>query len=126
MAVGLRVVARKEHAMIKGLLSVAAGLLLIMPAGAQPSATVARTFGIDGMSCAFWLSGPMQARDGNAWILGYWAASNRLNAKNHHVGAQTNTDAIFKAVQDACQAGLALSLQDATADTYVRFERDGK
>ena len=78
------------------------------------------------MSCAFWLSGPVQARDGSAWILGYWAASNRLNARNHHVGARSSTDTILTTVQDACNAGVALSLADATAHTYDKFERDGK
>ncbi len=78
------------------------------------------------MSCAFWLSGPMQVRDGRAWVLGYWAASNRLNAKNHHVGAHSNTETILEAVRDVCQAGVAVSLSDATAQTYDRFERDGK
>jgi hypothetical protein len=112
--------------MTRQLLLVIAGLLLCLPAMAQQSATVARTFGIDGMSCAFWLSGPMQMRDGRAWILGYWAASNRLNAKNHQVGARSNTDAILVAVQDACRAGVAMSLPDATAQAYGRFERDGK
>ena len=93
---------------------------------AQSSGTVARTFGIDGMSCAFWLSGPMQMRDGRAWILGYWAASNRLNARNHHVGAHSNTETILVAVSDVCKAGVAISLSDATARTYDLFERDGK
>jgi hypothetical protein len=50
---------------------------LTLPATAQPSNTVFRTFGIEGMSCAYWLASPVQARDGRAWILGYWAANNR-------------------------------------------------
>ena len=78
------------------------------------------------MSCAFWLSGSMQMRDGRAWVLGYWAASNRLNAKNHHVGARSSTETILAAVQDVCHAGIAVSLPDATAQAYERFERDGK
>ena len=112
--------------MTRKFLLAVAGLLLSLPAMAQSSGTVARTFGIDGMSCAFWLSGPMQARDGRAWILGYWAASNRLNARNHHVGARSDTETILEAVRDFCQAGVAVSLPDATAQTYDRFERDGK
>lgn len=112
--------------MTKRFLLAMAGLLLSVPSVAQPSNTVERTFGIEGMSCAFWLSGPTQARDGRSWILGYWAASNRLNARNHHVGTRSSTDTILTAVQDACNAGVALSLPDATAHTYERFERDGK
>jgi hypothetical protein len=112
--------------MTRKLSSALAGLLLSLPAMAQSSGTVARTFGIDGMSCAFWLSGPMQMRDGRAWVLGYWAASNRLNVKNHHVGARSSTETILAVVRDVCQIGVAVSLPDATAQTYDRFERDEK
>jgi hypothetical protein len=112
--------------MTRKFLLAVAGLFLSLPAAAQSSAMAARTFGIEGMSCAFWLSGPMQARDGNAWILGYWAASNRLNTKNHRVGSRSSTDMIIVAVQEVCRAGASLSLPDATAQTYDRFQREGK
>ena len=99
---------------------------LTLPATAQPSNTVFRTFGIDGMSCAYWLASPVQARDGRAWILGYWAANNRLNAKNHHVGARSNTETILGSVEDICETRGWMSLSDATSLIYGRFQSDGK
>jgi hypothetical protein len=65
-------------------------------------------------------------RDRRAWVLGYWSTSNRLNAKIDHVGARSSTETILAAVRDVCQIGVAVSLPDATAQTYDRFERDGK
>jgi hypothetical protein len=93
---------------------------------AASTSVAVRTFGIDGMSCADWMASSVQMRDGRAFILGYWAATNRANARNARVGARSNTEDILVAVYKACQARGGMSLPEATEQTYRRFEREGR
>jgi hypothetical protein len=100
------------------------GVMWMSSAEAATTNVTAKTFGIDGMSCGDWMASPMQMRDGQAFVLGYWAASNRINVK--HVGARSNTDDILGAVYKVCNAGTAATLVEAAAATYQRFENDGR
>ena len=102
------------------------GVICVSSVEAATTNVTVKTFGIDGMSCGDWMASPMQMRDGQAFALGYWAASNRLNMKHPHVGARSNTDDILGAVYRVCNAGTVATLVEATAETYQRFEKDGR
>ncbi|HEY2834985.1 MAG TPA: hypothetical protein VGI89_00355 [Rhizomicrobium sp.] len=99
---------------------------LVFPGEAATTNVTVRTFGIDGMSCGDWMASPMQMRDGRAFVLGYWSASNRLNAKHPDVGARANTEDILGAVYNACNTGKIGSLPEAAAETYRSFEKEGR
>ena len=45
------------------------GCVLLFPS-APAHAVTARTFGIEGMSCADWMASDVQMRDGRAFVLG--------------------------------------------------------
>jgi hypothetical protein len=102
------------------------GVIFVFSAEAATTNVTVKTFGIDGMSCGDWMASPMQMRDGQAFVLGYWAASNRLNTKHPHVGARSNKEDILSAVYRVCDAGTVATLVEATAETYQRFEKDGR
>ena len=103
-----------------------AALMAVSSAGAETSNVTVKTFGIEGMSCGDWMASSMQMRDGRAFVLGYWAASNRLNRDHPRVGTYANTEDILGAVYKLCQEGTVATLADATAQTYRRFEHEGK
>jgi hypothetical protein len=60
---------------------------------------------------------------------GFWAIGRPtivMNAKNHHVGARSNTETILGSVEDICETRGWMSLSDATSLIYDRFQSDGK
>ena len=87
--------------------------------GAPPDV---ETFGIGASTCAEWQSGAVHEREGEAWLLGYWSALNRLNSANGMVGGEAGGGAIIAAVAKNCSDNLGERLDQATYAAYVSFQ----
>jgi hypothetical protein len=79
-------------------------------------------YGIGLRSCAFWQQNPRNASEGEAWIFGFWSATN-ANNNNHYVGSKTDGPGIIAEVRKTCALRPSATLGQAVADTYAAMER---
>jgi hypothetical protein len=70
--------------------------------------------GIGRMSCAYWLSEPVN--EGEGWILGFWSGLNYANART--VGQHTDGERIITEVRKACATRPSMTLVGATFTVY--------
>jgi hypothetical protein len=80
------------------------------------------TFGIGSQTCGYWRSNVSREREGEAWLLGYWSAFNRLNTYSGIVGQRAEGPGIIREVAKVCADNANLTLDDATYAAYVNLQ----
>jgi hypothetical protein len=86
--------------------------LMVEPALAQQQQVLIT--GIGRMSCAYWLSEPLN--EGEGWILGFWSGLNYANSRT--VGQHTDGERIIIEVRKACATRPSMTLVGATFTVY--------
>jgi hypothetical protein len=86
--------------------------LMVEPALAQQQQVLIT--GIGRMSCAYWLSEPVN--EGEGWILGFWSGLNYANART--VGQHTDGEGIITEVRKVCASRPSMTLAGATFTVY--------
>ena len=86
--------------------------LIVEPALAQQQQVLIT--GIGRMSCAYWLSEPVN--EGEGWILGFWSGLNYANART--VGQHIDGEGIITEVRKVCATRPSMTLAGATLTAY--------
>lgn len=86
--------------------------LMVEPTLAQQNQALIT--GIGRMSCAYWLSEPVN--EGEGWILGFWSGLNYANART--VGRHTDGERIITEVRNVCATRPSMTLVGATFTVY--------
>jgi hypothetical protein len=90
--------------------------LMVEPALAQQQQVLIT--GIGRMSCAYWLSEPVN--EGEGWILGFWSGLNYANART--VGQHTDGEGIITEVRKGCATRPSMTLAGATFTVYSEMQ----
>jgi hypothetical protein len=89
--------------------------LMVEPASAQQQQVLIT--GIGRMSCAYWLSEPVN--EGEGWMLGFWSGLNYANART--VGQHTDGEGIITEVRKVCATRPSMTLAGATFAVYSQM-----
>ena len=74
--------------------------------------------GIGRMSCAYWLSEPVN--EGEGWILGFWSGLNYANART--IGQHTDGEGIITEVRKVCATRPSMTLAGATSPYILKWQ----
>src|SRR5579872_4991736 len=86
-----------------------------------------RAFGHGNSSCKALMAHAVDAREAEAWVLGFLSGMNVTNEANHNVGATLTSDQMFAEVLVACErAPPDAAIADVAQALYFRAVRDGK